>query len=392
MPYVKCANCNKELYRQPSQLKNVDRSFCGKNCHSEWRKAHWVGENSPAYKGKIPQEFTCVQCGQVFFRRPSSVKANKNVFCSQACKHQWQRENKANQNLKKREIVKCNQCGKEIERTHSQIRETTFCSRDCFTKWKSEHWRGENSPFWRGGNEVISCDICGKPIERHKSEINKQKRHFCGHECFSVWKSQQKDKSAPRWNGGKIAVNCANCGKEIKRVRSEVENRSEYFFCNTKCASEWRSKKYVGENHPNWKGRIETECTYCGNPLKIERWRAKHTKKFFCNVNCHGKWQSQNLTGNNRYNWKGGKIPYYGPSWGFQRDATRKRDSYTCQHCGMTQEEHGQKLHVHHLKPFREFNYVINENENHIQANDLDNLITLCRWCHRKAEFGQIII
>jgi DEAD/DEAH box helicase domain-containing protein len=43
-------------------------------------------------------------------------------------------------------------------------------------------------------------------------------------------------------------------------------------------------------------------------------------------------------------------------------------------------------LHVHHLRPFREFGYARGENENYLQANDLDNLITVCPSCHAKIE------
>jgi DEAD/DEAH box helicase domain-containing protein len=43
---------------------------------------------------------------------------------------------------------------------------------------------------------------------------------------------------------------------------------------------------------------------------------------------------------------------------------------------------------VHHLRPFREFGYVPGENDAYIQANALDNLLTLCSRCHRRAEMA----
>ena len=36
------------------------------------------------------------------------------------------------------------------------------------------------------------------------------------------------------------------------------------------------------------------------------------------------------------------------------------------------------------------FGYVAGENENYKEANQLDNLITLCPSCHKKAEHGKI--
>jgi DEAD/DEAH box helicase domain-containing protein len=44
---------------------------------------------------------------------------------------------------------------------------------------------------------------------------------------------------------------------------------------------------------------------------------------------------------------------------------------------------------VHHIRPFREFDYIRGENEAYLQANVLDNLITLCPPCHRRAETAQ---
>lgn len=75
----------------------------------------------------------------------------------------------------------------------------------------------------------------------------------------------------------------------------------------------------------------------------------------------------------------------YGPSWPQAREAARVRDGVICRQCGAP-ERAGRAHDVHHLKPFRAFGYVIGENRNDRQANDLDNLITLCPSCHQRAE------
>jgi DEAD/DEAH box helicase domain-containing protein len=67
----------------------------------------------------------------------------------------------------------------------------------------------------------------------------------------------------------------------------------------------------------------------------------------------------------------------YGPNWENQRKLVRARDNYTCQVCGV--KEGKMQHHVHHKLPFRQFT-------NYIQANNPENLITLCPACHRKAE------
>ncbi|MFW6183059.1 MAG: Zn-binding domain-containing protein, partial [Chloroflexota bacterium] len=89
----------------------------------------------------------------------------------------------------------------------------------------------------------------------------------------------------------------------------------------------------------------------------------------------------------------------YGPNWQGQRLKALERDDYRCRTCGAGpdaetwspggQSNGPQTLHVHHIRPFRDFGYVPGQNENYREANRLDNLITLCPRCHRRAEEGQ---
>ncbi len=86
----------------------------------------------------------------------------------------------------------------------------------------------------------------------------------------------------------------------------------------------------------------------------------------------------------------------YGPDWPRIRLAVRTRDGFRCQICGAP--EAGREHDVHHKIPFRDFMKrsaasldVAMQNQEILrstlqQANQLDNLITLCPSCHRKAE------
>ena len=67
----------------------------------------------------------------------------------------------------------------------------------------------------------------------------------------------------------------------------------------------------------------------------------------------------------------------YGPGWAQVRDRVRARDKYTCQVCGAV--ETNRQHDVHHKVPFRAF-------PSFMEANRLENLVTLCPSCHRKAE------
>lgn len=76
----------------------------------------------------------------------------------------------------------------------------------------------------------------------------------------------------------------------------------------------------------------------------------------------------------------------YGPNWPQQRLRARGRDHFCCQVCGISEEQLGRELDVHHVRPFREFGYRPGENEAYRQANALDNLVSLCPPCHRRSE------
>lgn len=67
----------------------------------------------------------------------------------------------------------------------------------------------------------------------------------------------------------------------------------------------------------------------------------------------------------------------YGPGWAQTRDRVRTRDKYTCQVCGAV--ETNRQHDVHHKVPFRAFTSFV-------EANRMENLITLCPSCHHKAE------
>ena len=72
----------------------------------------------------------------------------------------------------------------------------------------------------------------------------------------------------------------------------------------------------------------------------------------------------------------------YGPDWPKIRDRVRARDGFRCQVCGAA--ENGRQHDVHHKIPLR--NFKMQNGIDLAHAHRLDNLVTLCSSCHRKAE------
>jgi hypothetical protein len=119
----------------------------------------------------------------------------------------------------------------------------------------------------------------------YKHKHSKETREKISKNNACYWKGRTK----------RIKVNCEYCGKEIERVPSEIK-RGKYFFCSR----EHKDIYQKGENHPNWNNgsSFEPYCILFSNEFK------ERVREF----------------------------------WG------RK-----CVMSGITEEEHGSKLSVHHV-------------------------------------------
>jgi len=87
--------------------------------------------------------------------------------------------------------------------------------------------------------------------------------------------------------------------------------------------------------------------------------------------------------------WTIAPILSYGPNWAAQRQHARERDGFRCRLCGLP--EKGREHDVHHMRPFRTYDYRPGRNANYVMANALPNLITLCPECHRRVEGAQAV-
>lgn len=223
-------------------------------------------------------------------------------------------------------ILICQNCG--IEFNHSQ-RTRKFCSRKCYSEnIIKEHLR--------------ICQNCGEKFRGDKNQ------KCCSFKCHS-----EKNRTK---------IKCLTCGKIFSVENYELKKRNVQ-YCSRKC--------YKGEGE-----KIIAKCNYCNKEIKRLKCRIK-SDIVFCNWECKSKWQSKNLTGENNPKWLGGWEKYYGANWNSQKNLIRKRDDYTCQICGT--KENGKSLDVHHKIPFRIYGV-----ERYKEANDLNNLITLCNFCHSK--------
>lgn len=176
---------------------------------------------------------------------------------------------------------------------------------------------------------------------------------------------------------------CVVCGEEF-RVRRSYKKTTCSKACKAKLNSSIRSAdKYVnalkqvgyanrGRKYPH-KPPLEKVCEHCKKSYSVPY---KQRNSRYCSTKCWYNHLRQNPS--DAPQWRGGEYDHnYGRNWDQQRRRARKRDNYTCQRCGIAQWEYGKGLDVHHKVPFRHFGI-----ERYKEANQLKNLITLCRSCH----------
>ncbi|MFH1567672.1 MAG: HNH endonuclease [Gemmatimonadota bacterium] len=118
-------------------------------------------------------------------------------------------------------------------------------------------------------------------------------------------------------------------------------------------------------------------CQHCGAAIEVPAWyRDRGMSLHYCSAECRVAWTRSQPSFEVRLD--GGRRGR-GGNWEVQAGSARSRDRYTCQVCGVTEEELGRRLDVHHRIPFSRF-------RSNIEANKLEHLVSVCPPCHQQLE------
>jgi len=220
----------------------------------------------------------------------------------------------------------CRTCGKRFERPWYPSRnKPVYCSSNCH---KNQRVR-------------LVCQICGKDFRVPPSRSNQK---YCSRACAD--EAQKRPKR-----------HCLQCDQLYRPT-----NPSNVGYCSIQCSANARKAT-----------RLHKTCEWCSTEFVVKK---GYTEARFCSLPCANK--ANALSGPDNPNWRGGSVRYRGPNWTSQATRARRRDNWTCQHCGFYHKGRP-VLDVHHIVPFREF-------ADYREANRLSNLTTLCKSCHHAIE------
>lgn len=192
-----------------------------------------------------------------------------------------------------------------------------------------------------------TCLQCGVSFSIRKILFDTGQGKYCSKKCSGIAHSKQ------------IECRCITCGNTFY-VKQSRFNDGKGKYCSRTCR----------DLNPS----VMRYCLICGKRLIT-------SQKKYCSKSCEGV---SNRGASNR-RWRGGGKTYRGPNWTQQRNLAYSRDGGVCQHCGNSPKQGERKYDVHHIKPF-------NFCPNYEEANQLINLVVLCRKCHGLAENGVIQI
>jgi transposase len=180
----------------------------------------------------------------------------------------------------------------------------------------------------------------------------------------------EKEKSTKEISEG-VDVSAATVRRWLRRYNISVRNHQEALVAKRSpddlTDEKFLRELYLEEGHST----LEIASQVGAHPTTVSNWLDRYDI------------EARSLKGEENPHWIEEETDY-GVGWNEEkRQQVRKRDSFACQRCGISESEHLEKfdqvLHVHHIIPANQFQEATKRNE-------INNLLTLCMSCHRKIE------
>ncbi len=140
----------------------------------------------------------CKRCSKNFYVKPANFNLGFGIYCSHACQYA---------DKKKRTILKCGTCGKEIARTPSVLAKSKskkfFCTKSCQTVWRNQYYIAEKHANWKTGRSSYQS-----VLDRHGVPRVCQN---CGITDSRVLVTHHRDQNRTNNELSNLARICHNC-------------------------------------------------------------------------------------------------------------------------------------------------------------------------------------
>ena len=191
---------------------------------------------------------TCERCGNRFRVVPSKLTTAR--YCSRECRG-------------RPPITRnCVHCGQTFTRRNRKSDAHRYCSRVC----SFADGRGV-VPLMKG------CEECGAQFRVYPSSPDR----FCSTTCSYAHLHKHSAHFQPR----QIEIPCAECGKLIKRRKSQL-HRSKATYCSKECLGQANGKRKTQNAAP----RVPVACDICGTVVMVYPSQAKRRR--YCSRQCVG--------------------------------------------------------------------------------------------------------
>lgn len=218
------------------------------------------------------------------------------------------------------------------------------------------------------------CNFCNKEILRYKTKTDK---YFCDTKCKGKWQALQRENLGytKEWlihQYFDLKKDCNKIAKEINRDAKSVWNWFKYYDIKINKRGSYYENNLILDGS-FFKGKKHKQST----KDKIREIRLKDGHVPYLK---NGEHWLKSIGKEKHPNYKGGLTPerqsfYSSLEWIELVKKVWSRDNAICQNCGKhhnTESNRG-NFHIHHITSFQ-----VKE-----KRLDLDNLVLLCKECHR---------
>lgn len=370
MEEKKCSKCDKFKYiNEFHKNKTVKSGLCAccKQCTSEYqrkRKARNVElRNSHEF---IPlSEKKCSKCGVVKdvieFNSDTGNKDGLHSLCK-LCVENYYNKNKEIISLKNKLYYSLNKetISKRIAKHHVKNKNRINMRRRKHYRDNKEKYTEYGKKYYQSNKERISKHT---KIHREKNRCMVLEREK---KCREKNKDRIKEQRSRIYENNKEAI-------DILRKEYRISNAKYKLFFNKLTVDESPRLNDDGTS-------LEILCRYCGKyfiptqsdaqkRVRVLNGELLGDQYLYCSENCK---HSCPVYSQKKYP-KGFKKASSREVNSLIRQMCFKRDNWECQICGKSIDE--VQLHCHHIEGYT---------QNPLLGNDIDNVVTLCKECHKE--------